>query len=142
MRQFAYLICVAMLIARMYNRCKYHLGNRPSTFDQNRFLFFSLWLAWVPVTYIIVVLLKLFLPETAVGVITIIYIGLYGAFWLKAMFSYTLFLCPRCGKGFLWKGGSIGGIWGPRLGATRCMNCGVQVDGLGDILYCSCQEEK
>jgi hypothetical protein len=29
-----YLIFVAMLIARMYNRCKYHLGNRPLRFRE------------------------------------------------------------------------------------------------------------
>jgi hypothetical protein len=33
MAKSPYVICVAMLIARMYNRCKYHLGNSPFILD-------------------------------------------------------------------------------------------------------------
>ncbi len=93
-------------------------------FRKKRFLFFFLWFAFFPITIIVIALLRLILPETEANAITIIYIGVYSAFWLKAMFSYTSFRCPRCGERFLKKQGSI---WGLRLGATRCMNCGVRV---------------
>lgn len=51
-------------------------------FRKNRFLYFFLSLAWVPVAYIIFVLLKLFLPETVVTVIMLIFLFVYGAYWL------------------------------------------------------------
>lgn len=92
-------------------------------FRKNRFLFFFLWLAWIPIAYLLVVLLNLFLPENAVTVGMLIVFFVYGVFLLKAYWSYKGFLCPQCGKRFLHKEGSI---W-TRLGATRCMNCGVRV---------------
>ena len=67
-------------------------------FRKNRFLFFFLWLALVPIAYIIFVLLNLFLPETAVTVIMLILLLVYGAYWLKAIWLYTFFVCPQCGK--------------------------------------------
>jgi predicted RNA-binding Zn-ribbon protein involved in translation (DUF1610 family) len=94
-------------------------------FRKSRFQFFFLWLAWVPVAYIIFRLLNFFLPETAVTVIMLIFFFVYGGYWwFKAYKGYTGFLCPQCGKRFLCKEGSF---WGTRLGAKRCMNCGAQI---------------
>jgi len=94
-------------------------------FRRNRFLFFFLLLAWVPIAYIIFVLLNLFLPETAVTVIMLIVLFVYdGYWWFKAYKGYTRFLCPQCGKRFLSKERSF---WGTRLEAKCCMNCGAEI---------------
>ena len=92
--------------------------------SQEQISLFFLWLAWVPIAYIVFVLLNLFLPETPVTVIMLIVFFVYGACWLKASWSYLRFVCPQCGKRFLRKEGSV---WGERWGAKRCMNCGAQV---------------
>jgi predicted RNA-binding Zn-ribbon protein involved in translation (DUF1610 family) len=97
---------------------------RWAAFRKNRFLFFFLLLAWVPIAYIIFLLLKLFLPETAITIIMLIVFFVYGAYWFKARQSYRSFVCPQCGKSFLRKEGSF---WGTRWGAKSCMNCGAQI---------------
>ena len=97
---------------------------RWAVFRKNRFLFFFLWLAWVPIGAIIAVFLNRFLPTTATTVIMLIVFFVYGGYWIKAYQSYTGFLCPQCGKRFLCKEGSFGGT---RLGAKRCMTCGAQI---------------
>lgn len=86
---------------------------RGAAFRKNRFLFFSLWLACVPVTYVIVVLLKLFLPETAVNVITIIYISFYGASGSRLCFRTPYFSVHSAGNGFYGREEVLGGRgWG------------------------------
>jgi len=93
--------------------------------SQEQISIFFLLLAWVPIAYIIFVLLNLFLPETAVTVIMLIVLFVYdGYWWFKAYKGYTRFLCPQCGKRFLSKERSF---WGTRLEAKCCMNCGAEI---------------